>query len=236
MQITWYGHSCFKLETGASTLLIDPFLKGNPTFEKCGLAFADAIKGVTHVALTHGHGDHVGDTSEICKTTGATLIAVYELAMHLKGQGCEKLEPGNTGGTIQSADFNITFTNALHSSSSEAGIYLGNPCGLVIKPKAATDTKHVIYHMGDTDMFAGMELIAAFHQPTIGIVPIGDRFTMGAKAAAFACRRFFTFSTVIPCHYGTFAGMLDPDAKAFADEMKGHHVTVPKVAIPLTMT
>lgn len=233
MKITWYGHSCFKIETGSGCLLIDPFLKGNPTFENSGVAWADATKGVTHVALTHGHGDHVGDTAEICKSTGATLIAVFELAMFLKGQGVEKLEPANTGGSIQTPAFEITFTNALHSSSSDAGVYLGNPCGLVVKPKDAADAKHIVYHMGDTDMFAGMELIAAFHQPTVGIVPIGDRFTMGARSAAFACRRFFTFSTIIPCHYGTFAGMLAPNAEAFVGEMKGHHVAVPKVGVAL---
>ena len=231
MKLTWYGHSCFKIDTGASSVLIDPFLKGNPTFEKSGVTFADATRGVTHVALTHGHGDHVGDAGAICKTTGATLLAVYELAMFLKGQGAEKLEPMGCGGTIRTTDFDLTLTNALHSSSSETGVYLGNPCGIVIKPR----TGPVVYHMGDTDMFAGMELIAAFHQPTIGIVPIGDRFTMGAKAAAFACRRFFTFKTIIPCHYGTFAGMLDPTADAFVAEMKGHHVAVPNVGDVLTL-
>jgi L-ascorbate metabolism protein UlaG (beta-lactamase superfamily) len=235
MNITWYGHSCFKLETGGSALLIDPFLKGNPTFEKSGVAFADAIKGVTHVALTHGHGDHVGDAGEICKTNGATLLAVFELAMFLKGKGADKLEPMGAGGTVRTADFDLSLTNAVHSSSSDTGVYLGNACGLVIKPKAAADAKHVVYHMGDTDMFAGMELIAAFHQPTVGIVPIGDRFTMGAKAAAFACRRFFTFSTIIPCHYGTFAGMLDSNPEAFTAEMRGHHVAAPKVGVPLPL-
>lgn len=235
MKITWYGHSCFRIETGGSVLLIDPFLRGNPTFEKSGVAWGDAVKGVTHIALTHGHPDHVGDTSEICKAFDVTLIAVFELAMFLKDKGPQKLEPGNTGGTIQTADFDLTFTNALHSSSSDSGVYLGNPCGLVIKPKSAADAKHIVYHMGDTDMFGGMELIAAFHQPTIGIVPIGDRFTMGAKSAAFACRRFFTFSTIIPCHFGTFAGMLAPNADAFVGEMKGHHVVVPKVGEALAI-
>ena len=235
MKLTWYGHSCFKLETGGSVVLIDPFLKGNPTFEKSGVGYNAATEGVTHVALTHGHGDHVGDAGAICKASGATLLATYELAMFVKGQGAEKLEPMNTGGMVRTADFDLTLTNALHSSSSESGVYLGNPCGIVIKPKAKADARHVVYHMGDTDMFAGMELISAFHQPTVGIVPIGDRFTMGAKAAAFACRRFFTFKTIVPCHYGTFAGMLDPNAEAFIAEMKGHPVTVPKVGEALTL-
>ncbi len=83
--------------------------------------------------------------------------------------------------------------------------------------------------MGDTDMFPGMGLINEFHKPDIGIVPIGDRFTMGAKAAAFACKKFFSFKTILPCHYGTFAGMLDPDASKFQAEMKGQNVLVPKI-------
>src|SRR4051794_26996026 len=99
MNIIWYGHSCFRIETGASVVLIDPFLKGSPTFNKSGIAFDEAVKGVTHVALTHSHDDHIGDAAEICKTTGATLIAVFELAMHVASQGAAKLEPMNTGGT-----------------------------------------------------------------------------------------------------------------------------------------
>lgn len=147
MKIIWYGHSCFRLETGSSVILIDPFLKGNPTFEQSGVAWDDATKGVTHVALTHGHSDHTGDAGEICKKSGATLFANFELAMYIKTKGAERLEPMNTGGTVASADFDLTLVNALHSSSQDA--YLGNPNGIVIRAK---DGK-TIYHMGDTDMF-----------------------------------------------------------------------------------
>ncbi|MFM9941153.1 MAG: metal-dependent hydrolase [Hyphomicrobiaceae bacterium] len=230
MKITWYGHSCFRLETGNSVLLIDPFLKGSPTFQTSGVAFEAAIKGVTHVALTHGHDDHIGDAGEICKATGAELLATFELAMHMKGKGAEKLQPMNTGGTVYGADFDLTLVNALHSSSS-GGVYLGNPNGIVVRSKVGK----TVYHMGDTDMFSGMELIAEFHKPDIGIVPIGDRFTMGAKAAAFACKKYFSFKAVLPCHYGTFAGMLDPDATKFVAEMKGHNVLVPKIGEPVTV-
>jgi len=114
MKITWYGHSCFRLDTGSSSVLIDPFLKGNPTFEKSGIAWDAAVKGVTHVALTHGHSDHVGDAAEICKQQGASLFANFELAIYVKGKGAEKLEPMNTGGTVAAADFDLTLTNALH--------------------------------------------------------------------------------------------------------------------------
>lgn len=230
MKITWLGHSCFRIETGSSVLLIDPFLKGNPTFEKSGVAWDEATRGVTHVALTHGHDDHIGDAAEICKARDATLFAVFELAMHLNSKGAQKIEGMNTGGTVRSADFDLTLTQALHSSSS-GGVYLGNPCGIVLR----TRENKTVYHMGDTDMFAGMALINELYQPSIGIVPIGDRFTMGARSAAFACKKFFQFSTVLPCHYGTFPGMLDETADAFVAEMEGENVLVPRVGEPVTV-
>lgn len=229
MNITWFGHSCFRLETANSIILIDPFLKGNPTFEKAGVAWEEATKGVTHVALTHGHSDHVGDAAEICKLRSATLFANFELAMYLQGKGAEKLEPMNTGGTVAAADFELTLTNALHSSSIDT--YLGNPNGIIVRPK---DGK-TLYHMGDTDMFAGMALIEEFHKPSIGIVPIGDRFTMGARSAAFTCKKFFKFDVILPSHYGTFPGMLDPTADKFVAEMKDQNVVVPKVGQVLTV-
>ena len=224
MKIIWYGHSTYRVETGNSVILIDPFLKNNPTFQKSGIAFEDATKGTTHVALTHGHDDHIGDTVEICKTHGAQLLATYELALHLNGQGAEKIQPMNTGGAVGDEDFELTLVDALHSSSS-GGVYLGNPNGIVVRAKEGK----TLYHMGDTDMFSGMSLIQEFHQPDIGIVPIGDRFTMGGRAAAFACKKFFKFSAILPCHFGTFEGMLDPDASKFEAEMGGHNVVVPNI-------
>jgi L-ascorbate metabolism protein UlaG (beta-lactamase superfamily) len=136
----------------------------------------------------------------------------------------------NTGGTVAAADFELTLVDALHSSSS-GGVYLGNPNGIVVKAKEG----RTVYHMGDTEMFGGMALIAEFHKPDVGIVPIGDRFTMGARSAAFACKKFFSFKTMLPCHYGTFPGMLDPDASKFVAEMKGHNVAVPKIGETVTV-
>jgi len=222
MKITWFGHSCFRIETGGSVVLIDPFLKGNATFEASGIDWEQATAGVTHVALTHGHYDHLGDAGEICEKLGATLFAVFELAMHLAEKGAKKLEPMNTGGTVKAQDFDLTYVNALHSSSG--GVYLGNPCGIVLKAREGK----TVYHMGDTEIFGDMALINEIHAPQIGMVPIGDRFTMGARTAALACRKYFKFETVFPCHYGTFP-MLDQSADAFVAEMKGAHVTVPKV-------
>ena len=200
--------------------MIDPFLKGNPSFNEAGLDFAEAIEGVTHVGLTHGHDDHFADAAEICKTNGAMLFATYELALHV---GSEKMEPMNTGGTVASDDFSLTLTDALHSSSS-GGTYLGNPNGIVLTTKEGK----TVYHMGDTDVFPGMDLVNKLHKPDIGIVPIGDRFTMGAKSAAFACKEFFNFEVVLPCHYGTFP-ILDANADKFVEAMSGQRVEVPKV-------
>jgi len=112
MQITWFGHSCFRIDTGSSSILVDPFLTGNATLEKTAIPLHKAIEGTTHVALTHGHEDHAGDTVRICKETGAQLLAVHELATYLAGHGVEKIDPGNTGGTLYHDDFDLTFVPA----------------------------------------------------------------------------------------------------------------------------
>ncbi|MDX2307265.1 MAG: metal-dependent hydrolase [Hyphomicrobium sp.] len=223
MKITWFGHSCFRVETGSSIVLFDPFLKGNPTFEASGISFDEATGGVTHVALTHGHDDHLGDAAEICAATGAVLFAVYELAAYLAGQGVNNVEYMNTGGTVASTDFTVSLVDAKHSSSSK-GVYLGNPCGVVL----ATAADKTLLHMGDTDIFPGMALINEIYRPQIGIVPIGDRFTMGARTAALACKKYFSFETVLPCHYGTFP-IIDQSADKFVAELGGTVVRVPKV-------
>ncbi len=139
--------------------------------------------------------------------------------MYLSGQGVEKFSPGNFGGTIDFGAFQLSFVPAWHSSAAivEGGpIYLGNPAGIVI---SARDEKTLL-HMGDTSIFSDMALINELFAPKIGIVPIGDRFTMGGATAALACKRYFDFDTVIPAHYGTFA-MIDPDETKFVEAMKG---------------
>lgn len=229
MKITWFGHACFRIDTGASSILIDPFLTGNPVFEKSGIPLSKVMEGVTHVALTHGHEDHVGNTVSVCKETGATLIAVHELATYLQNQGVEKVDPGNTGGTLPHDDFDLTFVPAWHSSSNFVDgqpVYLGNPCGIVIAPKK----DKVLYHMGDTDIFSDMGLINELYRPQIGLVPIGDRYTMGARTATLACKRFFNFETVVPCHYGTFP-VLDQTPDKFVAEMGENRVLVPEVGV-----
>jgi L-ascorbate metabolism protein UlaG (beta-lactamase superfamily) len=223
MKITWLGHAAFRIETAKAKILIDPFLTHNASF--ADLDMKETTEGVTHILLTHGHGDHVGDTVAIAKETGAVVLANADLASWLGTKGVEKIEMGNTGGTISLDGFTATFTQALHSSGQvdEMGVAhsLGSANGLMLH----FEDEMSLLHMGDTDIFTDMGLINELHQPDIGIVPIGDRFTMGGAVAALACQRFFDFKHAIPCHYGTFP-IIDQTADKFVKGMEGSRTQV----------
>ncbi|MEO0547710.1 MAG: metal-dependent hydrolase [Pseudomonadota bacterium] len=218
MKITWLGHAAFRLETDKARILVDPFLTGNPSFDEAHRAAA--VDGLTHIALTHGHADHVGDTVEIAKQTGAKVIANADLAAWLGKQGVENLDYGNTGGTVHHDGFSMTWVQAFHSAASidETGVShdLGSANGLVFHFSGGAS----VYHMGDTDIFGDMALIQELHAPQVGLVPIGDRFTMGGAVAALCCQRYFKFNTIIPCHYGSFP-IIDQTADTFVKAMEG---------------
>ena len=200
MKIIWLGHSGFRIETGDEVLLVDPWLRGNPSFDES--RFDEAVMGATHILVSHGHGDHAGNAAEIARATGAPIVGIYDWVTWIaEKEGIEGIG-FNKGGTVQLGEVAVTMVNAVHSSSfpgGDAPIYAGTESGFMIAAEGKT-----IYFMGDTDVMADMAVFEELHKPEIGIVPVGGHFTMDVARASFACRKFFNFKTIIPCHYKTF--------------------------------
>lgn len=190
--ITFLGHSGFLFSDGEHTLAVDPFLTGNPK----AVHTPSEIK-CTHIALTHGHADHFGDTIELAKANNAPVFAAFEITEYLGEQGLTNLEPGNPGGKIIAPFGFVAFTQAFHSSSYE-GRYMGMPCGLVVNIGGVT-----IYHCGDTALFSDMKLIGELYKPDVACIPIGDRFTMGPEQATRAAEMIGA-KVAIPIHYNTW--------------------------------
>ncbi|CAN7218536.1 metal-dependent hydrolase [Bosea sp. LjRoot90] len=216
MQLTWFGHSAFRLDLPGASVLIDPFFSGNPAFEG---DVAEVSKGVSHIVVTHGHGDHVGDTLAIAAANDATVITNYDLCMHLASKGLKKFQPMNTGGTVDLGAFSVTLVRADHSAGmgeASVAVPVGNANGAIIKAAG----EKTLWHMGDTDIFADMALLAEIHGVEICICPIGDRFTMGARTATLAMTRFVKPKVAIPCHYGSFP-IIAKDAAVFVEGLKG---------------
>ena len=232
--ITWYGHSAFKITTPAGkVLLIDPWL-ANPANPK-GKELLASLDKADQILLTHAHGDHIGNTVEIARKTGARLVASNDLMKAMVRYGgfpekqAEFSGTGNTGGTVTllNGEVKITFVHALHSSAIEyddkSGLpkslaYAGNPGGFVI----AIANGPTIYHTGDTDLFGEMKFIGDLSRVDVMMACIGDKFTMGPERAAVAVE-LVNPKMVIPMHFGTFAA-LTGTPEAFEAALKKRNV------------
>lgn len=230
MRITWLGHSSFRIEIGDQILLIDPWFSGNPAFPDDRRA--EAISGVTHILLTHGHFDHATDAAETAKETGAPVVGIAELAGHLGATAGIETVGFNKGGTVTLGDVAVTMVNAVHSSSLPTDgppVYAGAEAGYMIAHGG-----RAIYVSGDTDVMADMALMQDLHAPEIGILCCGGHFTMDMARAAYAAKKFFDFKTVIPCHYKTFP-LLAQSAQPLVEALPGVDVKTPEVMEPLDL-
>ncbi len=197
VQITYYGHSAFKLSGAGVNVLIDPWL-ANPLLNTP----LEQVGPVDLILVTHGHGDHVGETVPLAQKTGATVVAIHELSQILAEQGVAKVVGMNKGGTLSAAGLKITMTQAVHSSTMAVSgkmVPAGEAGGFVVQfPNGFT-----VYHAGDTAAFKDMELIKELYQPELAMLPIGSHYVMNPREAALACR-LIRPKWVIPMHYGTF--------------------------------
>ena len=200
--LTFLGHAAVLLEDGTHTVVIDPFLTGNPK-----AARKPAEIHAKHIVVTHGHSDHLGDTVAIAKANHGTVYASNEVAIYCGERGVAN-EPANPGGRLTTAFGWGAFTHAFHSASYE-GRYMGAACGAVVHLGGIT-----VYHCGDTGLFGDMQLFGEIYQPDIALIPIGDRFTMGPELASRAAE-LIKPKVAVPIHYGTFP-LLVADAKGFA--------------------
>jgi L-ascorbate metabolism protein UlaG (beta-lactamase superfamily) len=194
MQITYYGHACFLLETSKARILFDPFISGNPLANSIDV---DAIE-CDYVLISHGHEDHVADAERILKRTNATVVSNYEIATWFQQKGIEHFHPMNFGGTWQFEFGRVKYVHAVHSSVLPDGTYGGNPGGWIIE----ADDK-VIYYAGDTALHMDMQLYGDRYKIDWAILPIGDNFTMGPIDAARAADLLKCRNT-IGMHFDTF--------------------------------
>lgn len=215
---TFLGHSCFLLEDGDNRVIIDPFLSGNPQAQ---LKPEDV--SVSHILLTHAHGDHLGDALSIAKANDAVVIAPFELANYCEQNGC-KVHPMYIGGAHVFSFGRVKMTIAHHGSSLPDGGYAGNPVGLLL-----TLSEKVFYHSGDTGLFYDMKLIGEMNDIDLAVLPIGDNFTMGIDDAVKAVE-FIQPKSVIPMHYKTF-DVIDVSPEEFVAKVTdlGYNSVVLKV-------
>jgi L-ascorbate metabolism protein UlaG (beta-lactamase superfamily) len=218
--ITWLGHATVLITTPkGTTILIDPFIEHNPKYPK-GYKLPEKID---LLLVTHGHMDHIADAVPVAKKHGPIAIGMVELMGWLQSKGVKEGVGMNIGGSHRHADVTLTLTEARHSSSITDGdhtFYAGEPTGFVI----AIDNGPTLYHAGDTTVFSDMQIIRDLYHPDLAMLPIGDHYTMGPKAAAVAAK-YIGAKTILPIHWGTFPPLIGTPA-ALEKELAGSEITV----------
>src|ERR1700735_5293071 len=198
IQITWLGYANFELKfESGEVLLLDPWIEGNPAYPK-----AYKIEKADVIAVSHGHGDHMGDVVPLAKRFGSKVAAMVEVAGFCASKGVKDTIGFNKGGTVDLGFVKLTMTHALHSSSIQDGdhtIYGGEAAGYILTFK---DGRRA-YFAGDTGIFSDMKLYGEIYHPELAFLPVGDHFTMGPEQAAYA-GRMLGVKEIIPMHYGTF--------------------------------
>ncbi len=207
MDIRFLGHACFELTDGDTRVLVDPFLTGNP---KAAVEAGEVDP--THVFLTHGHADHIGDTVDIAKRTGAQVVAIVELANEIGESGVESVADPNIGGTIEFEGGWVRLTPAWHTAVSPNGTP-HTPAGLVINLGGKT-----VYHLGDTALFSDLALPGRRDQIDVALMCIGGHYTMDRHDAVVAAE-LVGAKQVVPCHYDTFPP-IETDAQAFKSDVE----------------
>lgn len=192
MQLKFIGHSAFYIQTGEYGILIDPYITGNPVAD-----FNYKDYKITDILLTHAHADHLGDAIPIAKDTGAKITAIFELANYCAKKKVET-QGANIGGRVTFPWGNIRFLNAVHSSSTPEGEYVGPPASIFLEIEGKK-----IFHAGDTSLHSDLKMIGDVYLPDLAILPVGDFYTMGADEAVIATKWLYP-EIVIPMHFNTF--------------------------------
>ena len=219
-RVRWLGHACLLFESDGRHVLVDPFLTGNPA----AASKADEVPA-DFILVSHGHGDHVGDTVAIAKRTGATVVANYEISEWLQKQGLKKVHGQQHGGGHTFPFGRVKLTLAFHGSMLPDGSNGGNPCGFLLYFKDGAK----VYDAADTGLFGDMQLIGE-EGIDLAILPIGDNYTMGPDDALRAVK-LLQPKKVLPIHYNTFE-LIAQDATAWAARVRQEAKTEPVVLKP----
>ncbi len=220
MKLTYYGHACFGVEVNRKNLLFDPFIRPNELAKSININSIPA----DFIFISHGHSDHIADTVDIAKRTGAMVVSNFEIVQWLGKAGLQKLHPLNHGGGVKLDFGRVKFTPAFHSSSLPDGTYGGNPGGFVIESSEGN-----FYYSGDTSLMSEMTLIGEGTRLNFAVLPIGDNFTMGVDDAVRAADLMGCLK-VVGVHFDTFPPIkIDHAAAVKKFEAAGKHLVLLKI-------